>query len=192
VLDLVFPLTSGFSAFGVFAGMAAGVLCFCRLFRYPYRRTLDYLCAVLPFWLATARIGCFFTGCCYGRPVRHAWPWAVTFTDPASALPRALLGVPLHPSQLYEALGDLLLGLALLPVLRAAERGELPLGTSCCAFLAGYGLLRFGLEPFRGDALTWGAISMGQFCALAFIALAMAGWLRLRAGSRSRRVLGSL
>ena len=92
--DLVFPLTSGFSAFGVFAGMAAGVLVLCRLRRLPLGRVADHLGVAMPFWMATSRLGCHLTGCCQGRPAGPSWPWTVTFTDPASACPPALLGVP--------------------------------------------------------------------------------------------------
>jgi phosphatidylglycerol:prolipoprotein diacylglycerol transferase len=147
--------------------------------KYPYRRILDFLCAVLPFWIASARLGCFLTGCCYGRPVQSPWPWAVTFTDPHSALPRALLGVPLHPVQLYEALGDLVLGLLLLRVLGAAERGRSPFGGACAGFLCGYGLLRFAMEAFRGDAERGvGSISLGQIYALGFILVAGVCWVK--------------
>jgi phosphatidylglycerol:prolipoprotein diacylglycerol transferase len=183
--EYVFGLTSGFSVFGVVAGMALGILVFCRVLKYPYRRILDFLCAILPFWMATARIGCFFTGCCYGRPAGSRLPWAVTFTDPHSALPRALLGVPLHPAQLYEALGDLVLGLVLLRVLGRAERGRAPFGGACAGFLCGYGLLRLVTEVFRGDTEPGiGFITQGQVCALGFILVAGACWARL---NRQRR-----
>jgi phosphatidylglycerol:prolipoprotein diacylglycerol transferase len=138
-------LNSGFSAFGVIAGMALGIALCCRFLRYPVRLTLDRFFAVLPFWLATARVGCFLNGCCYGRP--STLPWAAACSNPGAALPRALLGVPLHPVQLYEAVADLLLGLALL---RLAGRAR-P-GLASALFLAGYGALRLALEPFRGDA----------------------------------------
>jgi phosphatidylglycerol:prolipoprotein diacylglycerol transferase len=183
----VFGLTSGFSVFGVFAGMAVGVLLFCRVLGYPYRRILDFLCTVLPFWIATARVGCFLTGCCYGRPVPSPWPWAVTFTDPRSALPRALLGVPLHPVQLYEALGDLLLGLLLLRVLARAERGRSSFGGACAGFLGGYGLLRLVMEAFRGDTQHGvGCISLGQVHALGFILVAGACWAQRRRQPRAQ------
>ena len=181
---LVFPLTSGFSAFGVFAGMALGLLALCRLRRLPPGPILDHLCAILPIWIAAARLGCFLTGCCYGRPAGPSWPWTVTFTDPGAALPRALLGVPLHPAQLYEALGDLGLGLLLLRGLGGAGRDGWPAGTCAAVFLAGYGILRFGMEALRGDTVAGiGMLTLGQLQALGFVLLAWA-WQALERRSR--------
>jgi phosphatidylglycerol---prolipoprotein diacylglyceryl transferase len=48
------------------------------------------------------RLGCFAAGCCYGIRTHLLWP--VTFTDPDSN--GAPLHVPIHPTQLYEALAE--------------------------------------------------------------------------------------
>ena len=53
------------------------------------------------------RFGCLLAGCCYGRP--SDVPWAITFTDPvAAANVGTPLGIPLHPTQLYDAGAELL------------------------------------------------------------------------------------
>ena len=60
-------------------------------------------------------------GCCYGKPTQVAW--AVTFTDPAAAMNVGTpLGVPLHPTQLYESLA----GLVILVMLLVTERRGTP------------------------------------------------------------------
>jgi phosphatidylglycerol---prolipoprotein diacylglyceryl transferase len=170
--EAVFPLTNGFSVFGVAAGMGVALLAYARLRRHAFLRILDPVAAVLPFWMATARVGCLLAGCCHGRPAGAGWPWTVTFTDPACAAPRALLGVPLHPAQLYEAAGDLVLGLVLARVLGRTEAGRARPGTCTAGFLVGYGVLRFALEFIRGDADPWlGPLSLGQGLALACVAL---------------------
>ena len=46
------------------------------------------------------RIGCFFNGCCFGRPT--SVPWAVRF-PPGSYADSVLGAVPVHPSQLYQS-----------------------------------------------------------------------------------------
>jgi phosphatidylglycerol:prolipoprotein diacylglycerol transferase len=170
--EAVFPLTNGFSVFGVAAGMGAALLVYARLRRLPGLRLADHVAAVLPFWMAVARVGCLLAGCCQGRPAAAGWPWRVTFTDPACAAPPALLGVPLHPAQLYEALGDLALGLVLAQVLARTQAGRLRTGTCTALFLAGYGLLRFALEFVRADADPWlGPLSVGQGYALVSMVL---------------------
>jgi phosphatidylglycerol:prolipoprotein diacylglycerol transferase len=182
--EAVFPLTNGFSVFGVAAGMALGVWAFCRLRRHRFLGILDPVCAVLPFWMAIARIGCFLTGCCLGRSAGPARPWTVVFTDPACAAPRALLGVPVHPAQLYEALGDLVLGLVLVRILDLGRRGP---GACAAGFLAGYGALRFLLEFLRGDTVPGlGPLTQGQVLALGALAMGMVLALGCRRPRRRR------
>jgi prolipoprotein diacylglyceryltransferase len=117
--------------------------------------------------LAIKRWGCLLNGCCRGVPARA--PWALAFTDPASRVPRALLGVPLHPVQAYEALLCLALFAAGRTVLR--ERLARP-GASFAYHAAGYALIRLALEPFR--AATPGLLDAG---------LGTAQWLSLASGA---------
>jgi len=49
------------------------------------------------------RIGCFSAGCCYGRVC--SLPWGVNFHNEYShELTGITQGIPLHPTQLYEAI----------------------------------------------------------------------------------------
>ena len=78
-------------------GRGGGRFCRCSIFR-P---------GPLPLAHAIGRLGCFAAGCCFGKPT--ALPWGVTFTDPEAArLAGTPLGVPLHPTQLYEAAAEFL------------------------------------------------------------------------------------
>jgi phosphatidylglycerol---prolipoprotein diacylglyceryl transferase len=99
------------------------------------------------------RLGCFMAGCCYGKP----WPGGVHF-QPGSvaymdllAKGHVLVGTgetyPLHPTQVYEAAGELCIFLLLLWLWR---RRRAP-GSVALAYGLGYGLLRFAVEMFRGD-----------------------------------------
>ncbi|HXX58990.1 MAG TPA: prolipoprotein diacylglyceryl transferase [Thermodesulfovibrionales bacterium] len=92
---------------------------------------------------ALGRLGCFFAGCCFGKTA-NALPWAVVFSDPECL---ATTGVPLHPTQLYESLGELL-NFVILVTLRRHQsyRGQL-----FWTYLLLYSLLRFFVEFFRGD-----------------------------------------
>src|SRR5215472_493940 len=59
------------------------------------------------------RFGCLFAGCCYGKPTTK--PWGITFTDPfAASNVGTPLGVPLHPTQLYEAAAEFIILMILL------------------------------------------------------------------------------
>jgi phosphatidylglycerol:prolipoprotein diacylglycerol transferase len=172
----LFAVNSGFSVFGFIAGVLAGGYLFARAFGYGPARVLDYVCAALPLWQAFGRLGCFFRGCCYGLPAGGA-RWALAFYNPDSAVPPELLGVPLHPAQLYEAAGSVLLFAALYAGLDRVEKGRLPRGSVCAAYCAGYGVIRFACEFFRaGGARPWGLpLTAGQLLAAA-LALGGAGF----------------
>ncbi len=52
------------------------------------------------------RLGCLFAGCCFGKPT--TMPWGITFHDKfAEQNAGTTLGIPLHPTQLYEAGAEL-------------------------------------------------------------------------------------
>ena len=82
--------------------------------RLPFWTSCDVFAPGIALGHITGRLGCLAAGCCYGKPTDVAW--AITFTDPlAAANVGTPLGIPLHPTQLYEAGAELLiLGLLLL------------------------------------------------------------------------------
>lgn len=82
---------------GLIGGALAGAMFF-RSKKVSLALAADVFAPGLALGQAIGRLGCFFAGCCYGKSCDR--PWAVTFTDPGSLAP---LGVPLHPTQLYDA-----------------------------------------------------------------------------------------
>ena len=73
-----------------------------------------------------------------------ALPWAVTFTskDATTGVP---LGVPLHPTQLYEALAE---GIICLMLIWRLKRGHQE-GAIIGLYLLLYGMVRFAVEFLR-------------------------------------------
>lgn len=139
----------------------------------------DAAAPVVALGQAFGRIGCFLAGCCWGRMCEK--PWAVTFTDPlAHENVGVPLGIPLHPTQLYEALGTLIL----CGLLVAFEKRSYP-GETLARYLGGYSILRFLIETFRGDPRgdLFGVVSTSQAIALSgvVLAVALAFWGRRRA-----------
>src|SRR5437763_12381363 len=68
----------------------------------PLWTTCDVFAPGIALGHVIGRFGCFFAGCCFGKPTNV--PWAITFKDPfAAANVGTPLNVPLHPTQLYEA-----------------------------------------------------------------------------------------
>lgn len=140
----------GGSFLGTFAGAAAAVAFFCRLRRRAFLPVADVLAVAAPLGLAIMRLGCLLNGCCHGRPTNL--PWAVEFDLPCAVRPD-LRGLPLHPTQLYEAVGDVAI-FALLHfwVRPLTARGRLRGGDALAVSLGLYGLLRCAVDHFRaGD-----------------------------------------
>jgi len=105
--------------------------------------TADLFAPSIAIGHALGRLGCFSAGCCYGRPAPDL-PWAVTFRDPQSL---ALQGIPLHPTQLYEAFG-VFINFFILIMLRRHKSFN---GQLFFSYLLIYSVLRFIVEFFRGD-----------------------------------------
>jgi phosphatidylglycerol:prolipoprotein diacylglycerol transferase len=95
----------------------------------------------------TGRLGCLAAGCCYGHPTDV--PWAITFTNPlAAANVGTPLGIPLHPTQLYEAGAELLI---LIFLLTTEKRGRYFAGRTFWGYMFLYAVSRYIVEIYRGD-----------------------------------------
>ncbi len=106
-------------------------------------RAFDALAPALAVAHAMGRIGCFFNGCCFGKPA--SCPWAVVY--PENTEPFIRYGaMALHPVQLYEAILNIILGAVLFVLVRKCKRG-----VTMAVYILAYGLLRFVDEFFRGD-----------------------------------------
>ena len=182
-------LSRGFSIMGAFLGVTTGLWWLSRRLATPLPRLLDYVCVPMPLWHAFGRLGCFMAGCCFGRPSDLSW--AVTFRDPRSMVAPALLGRPLHPAQLYEAVGDLLIaGVLYYWVLPAVERSRQPRGTVVAAYFLAYATLRFITEFFRGDVVRMPGLGMtaaqGLSVLMALAAIGIYLYVRRRAQACTR------
>ena len=109
---------------------------------------------------AIGRLGCFLVGDDYGRPTNL--PWGVAF-------PRGLppTTVPVHPTQIYEAVA--LIPLAWLLVRwRVSGRSDLfVLG----AYLTLAGAIRFVIEFLRVDVRVVGGLSVAHLASLVAMAV---------------------
>lgn len=171
---------------GVFYGglIAALVVALVLVRRYQLRiwTTADLFAPGIALGHVVGRLGCLLAGCCYGRPTDL--PWGITFTDPlAAANVGTPLGVPLHPTQLYDAGAELLI---LIVLLLTERKGRVFEGRTFWLYMLLYGISRFIIEFFRGDdrGVILG-ISTSQFVSVVVVPLAIAMLLRLRARARA-------
>src|SRR5437588_3793120 len=136
---------------GVFYGgliVAVSVaLFYIRKVGLPLWTTCDVFAPGIALGHVIGRFGCFFAGCCYGKPTNV--PWAITFTDPFAATNVGTpLNIPLHPTQLYEAGTEALI----LIVLLLTERQGRPFaGRTVWFYMLLYALSRFIIENYRDD-----------------------------------------
>jgi phosphatidylglycerol---prolipoprotein diacylglyceryl transferase len=144
--------------------------------RMPFWTTCDAFAPAIALGHVTGRLGCFAAGCCYGKPTNL--PWAVVFTNPlAAANVGTPLGIPLHPTQLYESGAELLI---LVVLLTTERRGHPFPGRTFWLYMFLYAVSRFIIEFYRGDprGVIFG-VSTSQFISLllAPLAIAMLIWL---------------
>ena len=157
-------LRAGFVFYGGFLGAAAGLWAYARRQQLPIWQLADFLAPSVALGHAFGRLGCFFEGCCYGKACHL--PWAIHLPNHPSAV---------HPTQLYEAAGNLVIfaGLSRFYPRRCFA------GQVCWLYVLTYGALRFGVEFFRGDYEVHylGGLTIAQVIAGGLMLSALAGLL---------------
>lgn len=144
----------GLVYYGGLIGAALACLIYVRWKGLPTWKTADALTPSIPLGYVFGRIGCFLNGCCFGKPC--SLPWAVRFPNQSPAwyqqFHEHLIGefarsLPVHPTQLYDSLLNLVLYLGLAWLYRRKKfDGEVFGGYLVC-----YALTRSFVESFRGD-----------------------------------------
>lgn len=166
---------------GLIAAVGVGIW-LVRRYQLNVWATGDLMAPGIALGHVIGRFGCLLAGCCYGRPTDV--PWAITFTNPvASANVGTPLGLPLHPTQLYDAGAELLI----LAILLMTERKGKPFaGRTFWLYMGLYAISRFIIEFYRGDVnrgTALGGLPTSQFVSLLIVpaAFGMLWLLRRRA-----------
>jgi phosphatidylglycerol:prolipoprotein diacylglycerol transferase len=151
--------TPGFVFYGGLIGAIGAVLVYVLYNRFPVLRTADACAPYVALGEAITRVGCFLTGCCWGRETRLPWAmcfpkassahWYMRHADPPTLDSADAFTPALHPTQLYMCLGLLLV---VFPVLLYAGRKPHFRGAIALMYLFFYGVLRFAVEAYRGDS----------------------------------------
>lgn len=168
----LFQITNGGMSFhGGLLGVVVAMWLFARKHQKHIFDVTDFVAPLFPIGLLFGRIGNFINGELWGHATDV--PWAVVF-------PQDPLGLPRHPSQLYESFLE---GLVLFIVvywysLKRPARGRLS-----GLFLLGYGIARFSVEFVRlPDAhigyIAFGWLTRGQLLTLPMIVIGLYFLLR--------------
>lgn len=161
----------GLVYYGGFLFCALIAIVFCRVKKLNFWRVADIFAMGTAFGLVFGRMGCLSAGCCYGKPADFpgGWmvPWNITFFS--GQVPPELRGIPLHPTQIYEAVCCVFLYIGLV-VLRRRQTFD---GQIIWVFLASYAVLRTLIEVFRFDedrgVYLGGALSTSQIISICLL-----------------------
>ena len=174
--DLLRLWDGGMSFHGGVLGVLAAIAWVSRKGELSFIRVCDYVSVNIGFGMLFGRLANFINGELWGREVSSDVPWAMVFPG-AGPMPR-------HPSQLYQALLEGALVIAVMLPLFWKTRARFRPGVLVGTFTALIATARFVVEFYRqpDEHLTEFALrtglSMGQWLSLPLIlaAIAMIVW----------------
>ncbi len=171
-----FNFDGGITFIGGLIGGAGTFLAGYFIFRKRYETKLVDVISFLPCCILVAhafgRVGCFFAGCCYGKPTDSFL--GVQFPD---------LPYKVHPTQLYEAVFLFaLLAVCLYLVMKKDFKHNLSL------YLIAYGIFRFCIEFLRDDdrGQLIGNLSPSQFWSILMVAMGVGVYFLLQWAYKKR------
>jgi len=189
----------GLVFYGGFIGAVLAGWIYLRSAGMPFLAVADTMIPQVALGHFLGRLGCFAAGCCWGHVMEGPWPWGASFPPESLAYqtfasrPDAakylaadhLHTLPLHPTQLYEAFGELAIFAILLFLVRPRKRFD---GQVLAAYLLLYSVLRSVLELFRGDFdRGWlGVVNSAQITSVGILAAGVLVWVM---GRRVQRAL---
>jgi len=147
----------GLVFYGGFIGAVAFSVWYMRKHQMRFFEYADVMGPTVAIGQALGRLGCFSAGCCWGSACDAHYFFAARFPQESLAYQSqvanhivpagALTTIPIHPTQLYEALGCALIFL-FLTWWRSRKRFH---GELLALYLMLYAPLRALVETFRGD-----------------------------------------
>ena len=154
---------AGMSYHGGFIGGLCGMIFWCVRRKQPVFKWVDAMVTAIPLGYTFGRLGNFLNGELFGRVTTAPWgmlfpnaerfssslDWVRAFAEKAGvplADGAALINLPRHPSQLYEAFFEGIVLWAILWLLRRHKKWD---GLLSGVYMAGYGFFRFIIEYFR-------------------------------------------
>ncbi len=154
---------AGMSYHGGFIGGLVGMIVWCLRRKQPVFKWIDAMVTAIPLGYTFGRIGNFLNGELFGRITTVPWgivfpnaerfslslEWVCAFAEKAGLSVTnnaALVNLPRHPSQLYEAFFE---GIVLWVIIWSIHRRKKWDGLLSGVYMTGYGFFRFIIEYFR-------------------------------------------
>jgi phosphatidylglycerol:prolipoprotein diacylglycerol transferase len=132
----------GLVFYGGLLGAIVACLIYFRWKKLPTWKMADIFAPSIALGSVFGRIGCLLNGCCYGRSCEL--PWAIRFPADNPAHPPT---TPVHPTEIYDALLNLILYMFLAWLFRRKKFD----GQIFAIYLMVYAVFRSIVEFFRGD-----------------------------------------
>lgn len=129
-LEIIQVWKGGLVYYGGFIATLIFAFIYCKNKKINIVKLIDIFAPALALGHFFGRIGCFFSGCCYGKN-----------TDCFLAISHK------HPTQLYESFGNLIIFFILHNLLKKFHKD----GYIFILYMLLYSVLRFSIEFFRGD-----------------------------------------
>jgi phosphatidylglycerol:prolipoprotein diacylglycerol transferase len=155
---------SGSVVYGGIIGTFITCAIYCKIKKVDYWAYADFALSCASITQGIGRLGCLFTGCCYG--MEYNGIGAISFTNSLYA-PN---GVQLFPSQIISSVFMLSYGIIALCMYNKYKHKK---GFIATNYFFVYGIGRFVIEFFRGDAARGFVLglSTSQFISIFFVAV---------------------
>ncbi len=152
----------GLTIFGAILGATLATWVYSRMKGLSFGRLVDLAAPGIVLGQAIGRVGCTINGCCYGTPTNL--PWGFVYLHENSYAP---LGVPFHPTTVYEIFCHLIIFGVLLGL-----RGRLkPDGSLFLIYFTLFSIVRFSLSFLRDGTAFLGGFQQAQIIALLVLAV---------------------
>lgn len=172
---------AGITVIGGLIVGAASFLIGAYIFRKKHYYLITRLVVFAPCCITVAhafgRIGCFFGGCCYGKPAEGFFSFLGVVFKPGSAAYSKYGNTPLYPTQLFEA-AFLFILFGVLSYLALKKNYKY----NMVVYMVAYGVWRFFIEFLRADdrGSFIGSISPSQTQSIIIVLAAVGVYFILR------------
>ncbi|MDI6786157.1 MAG: prolipoprotein diacylglyceryl transferase [bacterium] len=158
---------------GLILALLVGIV-FIKKKGLPLWKIMDLVASSLVLGQSIGRIGCFLSGCCYGKPTQMLL--GIKFSTYSVAYCH-FGDNSLHPTQIYDSIASLLIFIILNWKLKYRSFA----GEVLVWYLVLYPVARFVIELFRGDNPAFiFSLTMSQIISILLLLLSIFLWLKLR------------
>lgn len=170
---LITIIGGGFVFYGGLLGVLFGIKTYCKKHSLNLHKVLNCVTPAIPLFHAIGRVGCFLSGCCYGKELSSPM---VMF---------GVLKVTRIPTQLIEAVFEMSLFIVILILGRHKTNYNL-----LKIYMTSYAVFRFIIEFWRGDTLRgfFLGISTSQIVSICIIIFYLVKSIRTKYNDQTRVV----